>query len=226
MVNELDNMHKLDAIEKWQDDPNNHDLTCGNDSKHQSLVGRINEDESDVFLACVDCDYEQEWVPEIVYSQYRAEVLGENIVPLYRTPQGMYTDLKATDKIYSKIHRKILRPTDHGILKSMIEECSGEDAIIIGEERFNKENVAEWEVKHPERVAFLEYDEYECGLPCTPDGCEGHTNKHASGITVHGVTLWVEGSQEGDYPSKNQEYNDRVEKVLEDIADRFNQNGE
>lgn len=224
MVN-LTNDQKIDAIEYWQDDPMKHPLTCGHDSSHQPLVG-FETEEGEVRLRCVDCEYEQDFIPEIVYEQYHQRVVeGDKTVPLYKTPQGMYTDLKASKEVYNKIYRKIPRPTEHAMIKSMLQDYEGDEGLLIDGELFNKNNIEEWEKKHPKRVAFLEYDEYECGMNCTPDGCEGHTNKHASGITINGVTLWVEGATEGDFPSQDEEYNDRVQTLLEEIEDYFNTKG-
>jgi hypothetical protein len=62
----LTNREKVDKIKKYQDCPFVHPLTCGNDSNHSNLKGIILKGE--VVLFCPDCDYRQEWVPEIVYS--------------------------------------------------------------------------------------------------------------------------------------------------------------
>lgn len=48
------------AITRWQEAGYVHELTCGNDSRHRALVAE------NAGLRCLDCDYTQNWVPEIV----------------------------------------------------------------------------------------------------------------------------------------------------------------
>jgi hypothetical protein len=52
-------------VEAWQDNPQVHPLTCGNDSGHQPLVAIA--EEWDVNLKCLDCDYKQTWIPPSIY---------------------------------------------------------------------------------------------------------------------------------------------------------------
>lgn len=49
---------KLRGIQAWQTAGHVHELTCGNDSKHQPLVPILLDGE--ILLYCVDCDYQQE----------------------------------------------------------------------------------------------------------------------------------------------------------------------
>jgi hypothetical protein len=51
-------------VREWQSNPMVHPLTCGNDSGHRKLVPV--EAGGGVFLVCLDCDYPQDWIPEIV----------------------------------------------------------------------------------------------------------------------------------------------------------------
>jgi len=67
----------------------------------------------------------------------------------------------------------------------------------------------------------VEYYEYDCGKPCTVDGCMGHETDIPVSITINGVRLVVEGADEGDFPSKNKEYNERVKYVIEFMAKFF-----
>jgi len=46
----------------------------------------------------------------------------------------------------------------------------------------------------------VEYFEYECGHPCTPNGCMGHTTNIPVGIEIDGVWFYVQGYEGGDYP--------------------------
>ena len=59
---------RVRAIDFWQNSLF-HPLTCGNDSqKHKNLVG---VDAGGItYLKCPDCDYEQFYVPGVVYEHY------------------------------------------------------------------------------------------------------------------------------------------------------------
>lgn len=69
----MSNDQKIEAINYWQDKAYVHPLTCGNDSNHAELRGRIEtqDDGVEVVLYCPDCDYTQEWVPEVVYKLWQ-----------------------------------------------------------------------------------------------------------------------------------------------------------
>ena len=60
------NKEILEAIEKYQDNPTFHPLTCGNDSGHRNLEGREVNDK--VELYCLDCDYVQTYIPTFVLA--------------------------------------------------------------------------------------------------------------------------------------------------------------
>jgi hypothetical protein len=63
----MTNEEKIKAITKFQNLGYVHPLTCGvGTGGHADLVGK--EKDGKVILVCLDCDYEQEWVPEYVYS--------------------------------------------------------------------------------------------------------------------------------------------------------------
>jgi hypothetical protein len=49
------------SIIAHQNDTRFHPLTCGNDSRHTPLVPTRIED--GVILICIDCDYEQSYIP-------------------------------------------------------------------------------------------------------------------------------------------------------------------
>lgn len=62
---------KMSAVRYWQHDySHTHPLTCGNDSNHKKLRAIVTDDEKDVILSCDDCDYTQEWIPEVVFKNY------------------------------------------------------------------------------------------------------------------------------------------------------------
>ena len=61
----MTNKEKLKAIEEWQSSGLVHPLTCMN-SDHRNLVGF--EENSNVKLKCLDCDYVQHWVPDVVFK--------------------------------------------------------------------------------------------------------------------------------------------------------------
>lgn len=44
------------------------------------------------------------------------------------------------------------------------------------------------------KIDSIEFYEYECGFPCTPDGCKGHVTDIPISITINGVRLVVEGA--------------------------------
>lgn len=57
----------LERIRKWQEEPVFHELTCGNDSRHELLKPVI--EESKVVLICPTCDYKQVHIPKIFYNE-------------------------------------------------------------------------------------------------------------------------------------------------------------
>lgn len=65
-LKQFTNQEKIELIKRWQKNDNVHSLTCGNDSSHSPLYA-IEENEK-VVLKCPDCDYVQNWVPEILYQ--------------------------------------------------------------------------------------------------------------------------------------------------------------
>jgi hypothetical protein len=67
----MNNQEKLEAIKEWQSDDMIHPLTCGNNSNHRNLIGE--EIDGKIILKCLDCNYIQNWVPEIVF-EYKHEI--------------------------------------------------------------------------------------------------------------------------------------------------------
>ena len=59
------------------------------------------------------------------------------------------------------------------------------------------------------------YHEYDCGRPCTVDGCPGHESTQPIGFWVDGITFYVEGAEDGGFPSSYKSVNDQVLKVIE-----------
>jgi hypothetical protein len=69
----LTQQQKYRAVIAFQNAPF-HSLTCGNDSTHRDLVPMyahllLSED---VYLFCLDCDYEQSYIPDVVFDSYDA----------------------------------------------------------------------------------------------------------------------------------------------------------
>lgn len=70
----------------------------------------------------------------------------------------------------------------------------------------------------PDRIDLsdnaLEYLEYDCFYPCTPDGCLGHVTDLPVGFSIAGVDFEVRGYANGDFPSSDAEENNHVEAVI------------
>lgn len=62
----------------------------------------------------------------------------------------------------------------------------------------------------------IEYYEYDCGSPCTVDGCLGHTTDQPVGFYLDGIWFFVEG-YDGNFPTGNSRYNKQVKKVINKI---------
>jgi hypothetical protein len=64
----MNNKTKLRKIAQYQiqNFGNWHELTCGNDCQHLPLVGK--EVNGKVILACLECDYEQDYIPEEIFK--------------------------------------------------------------------------------------------------------------------------------------------------------------
>lgn len=63
----------------------------------------------------------------------------------------------------------------------------------------------------------VEYYEYDCGSPCTPNGCCGHSTNIPVSFTVGGVTFHVDGAQSGDFPDEKENVN-RVRAVVKALG--------
>lgn len=72
------------------------------------------------------------------------------------------------------------------------------------------------------REVEMEYYEYDCGHPCTEDGCPGHITDMPVSITVDGVRLSVDGADAGDFPSDDRAHNQTVREVMEKMAALLN----
>lgn len=64
----MDALQKIDAIRRWQTRPDVHPLTCGNLSSHAPLVPALEPNGGMVVLLCMNCDYMQTKIPEVVYG--------------------------------------------------------------------------------------------------------------------------------------------------------------
>ena len=64
----MDNKTKLIKIAQYQTQNfgNWNELTCGNDSQHLQLVGK--EVNGKIILGCLECDYEQDYIPEVIFK--------------------------------------------------------------------------------------------------------------------------------------------------------------
>ena len=62
----MTNKDKIAKIVAFQKNYNWHELTCGNDSQHLPLVPK--EVNGKVILKCVECDYDQDYIPECVLN--------------------------------------------------------------------------------------------------------------------------------------------------------------
>lgn len=60
------NYIKILKIEAWQNNPMVHPLTCGHNSKHSKLIPV--EENGEVILKCVDCNYFQRYIPKVVLN--------------------------------------------------------------------------------------------------------------------------------------------------------------
>ena len=60
----------------------------------------------------------------------------------------------------------------------------------------------------------VETYEYECGHPCTPDGCMGHSTNIPVSFEVSGVRFVVNGYEGGDFPGRDKDEIDRVIEVV------------
>lgn len=63
----------------------------------------------------------------------------------------------------------------------------------------------------------VEYYEYDCGRPCTPDGCPGHVTDNAIAIWVNGVRLVEENYALGNGPTSSED----VQKVTDAIHEIY-----
>lgn len=63
----MNNKNIFEAIRANQNNQMLHPLTCGNDSRHTPLVPV--EKKGKVILRCVDCDYEQTFIPGVFNSE-------------------------------------------------------------------------------------------------------------------------------------------------------------
>jgi len=59
----MTNQEVLDSVKAYQERGDFHPLTCGNDSNHLLLVAK--EIDGKVVLVCPECDYVQNWIPNV-----------------------------------------------------------------------------------------------------------------------------------------------------------------
>ena len=56
----------IDRVIEYQNDKAKHQLTCGNNSDHTPLIPMLIGEK--VVLVCIDCDYQQENIPDIIFK--------------------------------------------------------------------------------------------------------------------------------------------------------------
>jgi len=64
----MTNEDKLLAISDFQKDETIHAMTCAVDSNHRKLIAVLKNET--VQLKCLDCDYTQKSIPNVVYIRY------------------------------------------------------------------------------------------------------------------------------------------------------------
>lgn len=62
----MNNEEIIDKVRAYQNAGFVHPLTCGNNSRHRILEPK--EEDEKVVLVCLDCDYRQENIPGVVFS--------------------------------------------------------------------------------------------------------------------------------------------------------------
>lgn len=67
------------------------------------------------------------------------------------------------------------------------------------------------------RIEDIEYYEYDCGNPCTEDGCMGHSTDVPVSFTINGVRVDVNGYLGGDFPGDNKEEIRMVKEFVEEF---------
>jgi uncharacterized Zn finger protein len=76
----MDNQILLERINKWQERPALHELTCGNNSyksKHELLKAELKNEK--VVLVCPTCGLVQEGIPNIFYHERFDEIYNEQM---------------------------------------------------------------------------------------------------------------------------------------------------
>jgi len=80
----MDNNVVLQRIIKFQTEPVFHQLTCGNDSRHEALIAVLTNNK--IVLFCKECGYRQEKIPDFFYN--------EGFDTLYEEQRKMLESLK------------------------------------------------------------------------------------------------------------------------------------
>ena len=60
----MNNKKIIEKVNKWQNADWLHPLTCGNNSNHKIL--QPIEKNNKIILKCLDCNYEQEYIPSVI----------------------------------------------------------------------------------------------------------------------------------------------------------------
>jgi hypothetical protein len=63
----------------------------------------------------------------------------------------------------------------------------------------------------------VEYYEYDCGWPCTVNGCPGHITDIPVSIIIDGIRFEVEGAEGGDFPGSDIEKVKQVKAVVSEL---------
>jgi len=73
-----------------------------------------------------------------------------------------------------------------------------------------------------EDFGVAEFYEYDCGSPCTENGCLGHETNVPMSIEFKGVLFHVDGAEGGDFPSSDSEHVQRVIDAVDVMYQRLN----
>jgi hypothetical protein len=99
----MENKTILSKIALFQKNGNWHELTCGNDSQHLPLIGK--EKEGKVILYCVECGYENDYIPSLVfgndYKEWWQSLSAADRFPLMRK----YDVKQVNDKFIKRMWR-------------------------------------------------------------------------------------------------------------------------
>lgn len=136
------NQQIIEKVNLWQSAGFVHPLTCGKNSSHLNLVPEERNDK--VVLACPNCNYVQDWIPDYVLTTY-VEVVREAMkraekpkrvnlsAVLVESKDGKWwLELSSINKKsreqFDKMRSKFMHYRDHGLILVL-----SEDSLSMGE---------------------------------------------------------------------------------------------